>query len=189
MTVQVRSWILLGPSVLHACSGAHVASCRVVFWRPLITDVLWPLHQLISWWEVVARGGAFPTAPCSSSLVVRFPVNPDVFLELLILVLGSTDGDVLASTGVHLSCCFRHPTAVAVPLLQTALWIILSCLRSARWLLWLPSPRHPLPMNEEPPGWCHFFPSASTFPEETIAVIAVATTGKLQIFKELLVFV
>lgn len=61
MTVQVRSWILLGPSVLHACSGAHVASCRVVFWRPLITDVLAPApaHLLMggrSTWRSVPHG-------------------------------------------------------------------------------------------------------------------------------------
>lgn len=103
MTVQVRSWILLGPSVLHVCSGAHVASCRVVFWRPLITDVLAPApaHLLMggrSTWRSVPHdtlqllfSRSFPHQPW------RLPGAFDLG------VMGSTDGDVLASTSLAAS--------------------------------------------------------------------------------------
>lgn len=154
MTVQVRSWILLGPSVLHACSGAHVASCRVVFRRPLIADVLAPAaaHLLMggrSTWRSVPHDAlqllfsrSFPRQPW------RLPGAFDLGVGV----------NWWWCSRLHLPCCVRHPSAVAVPWLQTVPRMILSCLRSARWLLWLPSPRHPPPMDEEPPGWCHFFP-------------------------------
>lgn len=122
-------------SGVGSCSGAHVGSCRVVFWRPLSTDALAlaPAHLLMGGLRTWRH---FPRLTSAAPLVVSFLFNREIYLDLLILVLwGSTYGDVLPSTGVHLPCCFRQPSTVAVLWLQTALWIILSCLRSARLLL------------------------------------------------------